>query len=266
MSGQTRPQAAQMHPLGHVAAESWRVSADRVDVSRPAPPVRPLRIDAEPQAVTADLHKTAVVVVDMQNDFCSPGGWLSHIGVDVGPAAAIVPALDAALGRLRAAGVPVVWVNWGNRPDRLNLSPSLLHVYNPDGASVGLGDPVPATGAPVLEKGSWGAAIVDGLATAEGDIHVDKYRMSGFWDTPLDSMLRQLGVRTLLFAGVNVDQCVLHTLADANFLGYDCVLLTDCTATTSPAFCWDATVYNVRQIFGFTAESTGLEPADGEGA
>jgi ureidoacrylate peracid hydrolase len=65
-------------------------------------------------------------------------------------------------------------------------------------------------------------------------------------------------VTTLLFAGVNLDQCVLHTLADANFLGYDTLLLEDCAATTSPAFCRDATLYNVRQIFGFTLTSADL--------
>ncbi len=69
---------------------------------------------------------------------------------------------------------------------------------------------------------------------AKSDIRVDKHRMSGFWDTPLDSILRNLGVTTLLFGGVNADQCVLHTLADANFLGYDTLMVGDCTATTSP--------------------------------
>ena len=85
--------------------------------------------------------------------------------------------------------------------------------------------------------------------------------MSGFWDTPLDSILRNLGVTTLLFAGVNLDQCVMCTLQDANFLGYDCVLLDDCSATTSPAFCVEATLYNIRQCFGFVASSGDLGEA-----
>ncbi len=82
--------------------------------------------------------------------------------------------------------------------------------------------------------------------------------MSGFWDTPLDSILRNLRLDTLLFAGVNLDQCVLHTLADANFLGYDTILLEDCAATTNPDFCREATLLNIRQIFGFTITSTAL--------
>ena len=82
--------------------------------------------------------------------------------------------------------------------------------------------------------------------------------MSGFWDTPLDAILRNLRLDTLLFAGVNLDQCVLHTLADANFLGYDTILLEDCAATTNPDFCREATLLNIRQIFGFTLMSTAL--------
>jgi nicotinamidase-related amidase len=134
----------------------------------------------------------------------------------------------------------------------------LLHVYNSDGASIGLGDPLPKSGAPVLEKGSWAAAVVDELPIAPGDVCVDKYRMSGFWDTPLEAILRNLRIDTLFFAGVNADQCVIWTLADANFLGYDCVMLEDCCATTSPTFCWDATLYNVRQCLGFVATSPDL--------
>ncbi len=110
----------------------------------------------------------------------------------------------------------------------------------------------------MLEKGSWSAAVVDELPIATTDIQIDKYRMSGFWDTPLDSVLRNLGVTTLLFAGVNADQCVMCTLQDANFLGCDCVLLQDCTATTSPPFCMQATLYNVRQCLGFVAQSADL--------
>jgi nicotinamidase-related amidase len=107
----------------------------------------------------------------------------------------------------------------------------------------------------VLEKDSWAAAVVDELEQAPGDIRVDKYRISGFWDTPLDSILRNLGIRSILFAGVNTDQCVLHSLTDANFLGYGCILVEDCCATTSPDFCTEATVWNVKKCFGFVTDS-----------
>jgi nicotinamidase-related amidase len=249
--------ATRTHALG-TPGNSWRVSAEHADLVRTPRPSRPVTIDATPQSVTFDLARTAIVVIDMQNDFCHPDGWLAHIGVDVAPARRPIEPLRALLPVLRSHGVPVVWLNWGNRPDKLNLSPSLLHVYDPAGDGVGLGDPLPANGAAVLQKGSWSAAVVDELPFVEGDIAIDKYRMSGFWDTPLDAILRNLRVDSLLFAGVNADQCVLCTLQDANFLGYDCLLLDDCSATTSPAFCWDATLYNVRQCFGFVANGAQL--------
>ena len=116
--------------------------------------------------------------------------------------------------------------------------------------------PCPASGAHVLEKDSWAAAVVDELAPEPGDIKVDKYRISGFWDTPLDSILRNLGIRTILFAGVNTDQCVSAPLTDANFLGYGCIMVEDCCATTSPDFCTEATVWNVKKCFGFVCRST----------
>jgi ureidoacrylate peracid hydrolase len=151
-----------------------------------------------------------------------------------------------------------MWVNWGTRPDRLNLSPALRHVYDPTGSGVGLGDTLRLTGSAVLQAGSGSARIVDELTPPDGDIQVAKHRMSGFWDTPLDAILRNLRLDTLLFAGVNLDQCVLHTLADANFLGYDTILVEDCAATTNPDFCREATLLNIRQIFGFTITSSAL--------
>jgi nicotinamidase-related amidase len=238
-------------PLGTAAANQWRVSETHADLVRTPAKTRPITVDAENRVVIFDLARTAIIVVDMQNDFCHRDGWLAHIGVDVAPARRPIAPLSRVLPLLRRADVPIVWLNWGNRPDRLNLSPGLLHVYNPTGTGVGLGDPLPANGAKVLEFGSWAAAIVDDLAVEPSDIHVAKYRMSGFQDTMLDSILRNLGVTTLLFAGVNADQCVMCTLQDANFLGYDCLLIEDCTATTSPDYCMAATIYNVRQCFGF---------------
>jgi nicotinamidase-related amidase len=243
------------------AATGWRVNGDFADISRPQLPPRLIELATDTKRLRLDLTKTACLVIDMQNDFCHPQGWLASIGVDVTPARRPIQPLQAVLPRLRRANVPIIWVNWGNRPDLLNVSAGLRHVYNPTGTGVGLGDPLPANGAPVLTKGSWAAAVVDELAVDPADIWVDKYRMSGFWDTPLDSLLRNLGKTTLLFAGVNLDQCVMATLQDANFLGYDCILLRDCSGTTSPDYCVQATVYNVNQCFGFVADGETLQQA-----
>src|SRR6202000_2247722 len=188
---------------------------------------------------------------------CSPNGWLAHIGVDVSPLAAVISPIAQAASILRGVGVPIIFLNWGNRPDRANLPPSILHVYDRDGSGTGIGDLLP-NGAAVLERGSWSSALVDGLDADAGDLFVDKYRMTGFVDTELDSVLRNLDVSTLLFAGVNLDQCVYATLMDAAALGYDCVLLEDCCATTSPAESAAGTLYNVVQCFGFVATASAV--------
>ncbi|HEX4249733.1 MAG TPA: isochorismatase family cysteine hydrolase [Pseudonocardia sp.] len=245
-------------PLGPSTANSWQVREGAVDLRRPARPPVPVELPALPERLTLDLARTALVVVDMQNDFCHPAGWLAGIGVDIMPARAPIPVLAELTAALRARATPVIWLNWGNRPDCANLPPNVLHVYDPAARGRGIGSPLPANGAPVLQAGSWAAAVVDELAPAARDIRVDKYRMSGFFDTPLDSVLRGLRVDTLLFGGVNADQCVLATLTDAACLGYDAVLLEDAVGTTSPEFCMAATVYNVRQCFGFTAAGADL--------
>ncbi|MCZ2495439.1 isochorismatase family protein [Xylophilus sp. Kf1] len=247
--------------LGNSPDHPWRAAADEVDMALPPPPARPLRLPAAPQNLVIDLQRTAIVVIDMQNDFCTAGGWVDHVGGDYAADRAAIAPLQALLPALRTAGVPVIWLNWGNRPDLANMPPNQIHLYKNSGIGIGLGDPLPGGGGNVLEKDSWAAAVVDELAPLPGDIRVDKHRISGFWDTPLDSILRNLGTRTVLFAGCNTDQCVLHTLTDANFLGYGCVLLEDCCATSSPAFCTEATLWNVRKCFGFVSDSTRLRAA-----
>ncbi|MGC5616921.1 cysteine hydrolase family protein [Georgenia sp. Z1491] len=238
---------------------SWGLWPEHVDLTG-QPGTRPVDLGALPQRLTIDLARTAVVVVDMQNDFLHPRGWLGSIGVDVAPARAAIEPLRQLLPELRGAGVPVVWLGWGNRPDRANLPPGVLHVYDADGRGGGIGERAGLSPA-VLTEDSWGAEVVDELTVEPGDLRVSKYRMTGFVDTPLDSILRRLRVDTLLLAGVNVDQCVLATLTDAAALGYDVVLVEGASATTSPDFCRAATLYNVRQCFGFTTTPAELSAA-----
>jgi ureidoacrylate peracid hydrolase len=235
-----------------VTRNLWSLSPGHADLRRAERPQRTLGVSAESSDVTIDLSRTAMIVVDMQNDFVTEGGWLHHVGVDVSGATGAVTALNRGLPVLRSAQVPVIWLNWGNRPDKANLPPGVLHVYDPNGEGGGIGDGADRSEA-VLTRGSWGAALTSELQPAEHDLFVDKYRMSGFFDSELDSVLRNLRVDTLLFAGVNADQCVYATLVDAACLGYDVIMLADAVATTSPPYCMEATLYNVRQCYGFTA-------------
>ncbi|MDB9314634.1 cysteine hydrolase [Spirulina sp. CS-785/01] len=234
---------------------AWEVNANFANIARPPLTSRLLTLKTETKTVEFDLAKAAFLVIDMQNDFCHPDGWVGHTGIDVSQARIPIKPLQKLIPEVRVAGIPIVWVNWRNRCDLLNVSASRKHAYKPTGEGIGLGDPLPANQAPVLMQGSWGAEVVEELEQKPEDIYVDKYEMSGFWNTPLDSILRNLGKTTLLFAGLNADQCVMATLQNASFLGYDCILLRDCTATMSPDFCLKATFYNVEKCFGFVTNS-----------
>jgi nicotinamidase-related amidase len=107
-----------------------------------------------PQRVTLDLNRTALLVIDMQNDFCTQSGWVNHIGGDYRPDHAPIDPLNRLTPALRALGVPIIWVNWGNRPDLANMPPNQLHLYKPKDAGTVLGDPLPGSGAAVLQKDS----------------------------------------------------------------------------------------------------------------
>jgi ureidoacrylate peracid hydrolase len=249
--------------LGAGGRDFYRISDTTVDMTRQALAPLAVRIKALPQDIIVDLNKTALIVIDMQNEFCSPAGWLASMGADVGPARNAIEPIKRMSTALRSRGAPIIWVNWGLRADRLNLSPGTLHTFNPTGCGSGLCDPIKTStsdgvreGHRILQKSSWGAAIVDELTPPVDDVFVDKQRISGFWDTPLDSILRNLAIRTVFFCGINADQCVYSTLIDANFHGYDTLLVEDGVATTSPDFCLQATLYNVRFAFGFTVNSS----------
>src|SRR5271154_6849373 len=137
--------------MGTNPGQAWMVTPDAVDMTRPAPPVRPLAISAEPQNIVVDAAKSALLIVDMQNDFCTKGGWLDSKGIDVSPNRKPIGPLAALIVAFRANGLPVVWVNWGVRKDLLNISPSLRHAHNPSGREVGLGEPVPGTRSEVIK-------------------------------------------------------------------------------------------------------------------
>ena len=81
-----------------------------------------------------------MIVIDMQNDFCSKGGWFAERGIDIAPVRRPIDPLNNLLPGLRREGVPIIWLNWGNRADLMNLPPTVLHSGNPSGDGVGYGD------------------------------------------------------------------------------------------------------------------------------
>jgi nicotinamidase-related amidase len=219
---------------------------------------RPASFPANPQNLVLDVARTGLVVVDMQNDFCSKGGWFAEKGADVSVPHRIVPALQKLLIAFRAAGAPVFWLNWGNRPDSSDLPPSLLHAGKPHGTGPGYGDVLPSGKDPVLVRGSHGAAVIDTLKAEPSDIFVHKTRFDGFIDNEFDSILRNRNITTLAFAGINTDRCVFATLIHASFLGYDCILVEDACATSSPVQCTEAVTFLVHLLYGFTATTGAL--------
>ncbi len=179
---------------------------------------------------------SALVVVDMQNDFCAPGGYIDKVmGKDVGAGAAVAKAIGGLLGAARGAGVPVVWLRADYRHDRI-----------PDSMRAKL----QARGitAVCCAPGSWGADWF-GVAPAEGEPVVTKHTYSGFAGTDLAARLAALGRKTLVFTGVQTQVCVESTLRDAHSLGYFCVVPQDAVGSHTPAL-HEATLNNVRFLFG----------------
>lgn len=204
--------------LGGVESE-----AAVTDLTHPSPPVR----RAELHDVAFDMNKAALVIVDMQNYFLKSS---------TAPGLALVGAINATAEVFRAAGAPVVFVNWGMRPDYADWTESDVH---PGPKYARLADFLP----PV--KGSHDAELYPDISfDAEKDILVDKHRLTGFYKSQLDDILRFRGLQTLFFGGVNTDQCVFGTLIDASHLGYDTFMVKDLTATNSPQFAYDAAIFN----------------------
>lgn len=236
--------------------------ADRhMSFVRPLPVPRLATFAADPAPVDVDLARSALVIVDMQNDFIHPDGWFPASGIDPAPLSAAVPAVAVLADTARRAGMPVVWVNWGVRPDRANLPDSFVARAANDGARPTYADPSPAGQGRILVRGDWGADVIDELPVGPADLVVSKHRPSGFPDTELDSVLRLRDLTTLFFAGVNIDRCVLATLIDASARGYDCVLVADACATSSPPHVTDAVCHIVRLLYGVTANSSDICPA-----
>jgi nicotinamidase-related amidase len=257
----TTPESAAS--FGPAAHNAWQLqgstAGQRVSLVRKARKPRPLTLaDAAPQPVEIDLARTALIVVDMQNDFCHPEGWFAQKGLGTKAARKPIPVLQKLLPAWRQAGGALVWLNWGIRADRANLSPTIHFKGKRTASGVGYAEASPIDHGPSLVQGSWGAQVIDELAVAPGDLTVHKHRLSGFWDNELDSVLRQQGITTLLFAGINTDRCVFSTLQDGNFLGYDCVLLQDACATPSPAFVTKGVLYIVELLHGFVASAASL--------
>ncbi|MDB5569478.1 MAG: putative isochorismatase [Hyphomicrobiales bacterium] len=216
---------------------------------------------ANPAPLDVDFSRAALIVVDMQNDFIHPQGWFPASGVDVSPLRAVAPAIRDLSDAMREAGVPVIWLNWGVRPDAGDMPDTIKRKGGLNGKRPTYGDPSPSGDGRILVQGEWGARNIDELTPDPADLIVHKNRLTGFYDNALDSLLRNRGVETLFFAGVNIDRCVFATLSDAAVRGYSCVLVEDACATCSPAYVRDAILFLVPLLHGACATSAAVTAA-----
>ncbi|MEM6421583.1 MAG: isochorismatase family cysteine hydrolase, partial [Pseudomonadota bacterium] len=172
----------------------------------------------------------ALVVIDMQRDFCAPEGYVAQLGEDIAPLAACIAPIARCLAAARQAGMRVVYTRQGYRADLADM-PAWRRIKAARYGSV-VGRPGPL--GRVLIRGEPGFGIVDDLAPAPGDIVVDKTANGAFTGTDFDTVLRAAGIRALAFTGVTIDVCVHTTLREANDRGYQSVLVGDACGAIDP--------------------------------
>lgn len=217
-------------------------------------------LPAEPQPITLALERTAVLVVDMQNAFASPGGMLDLAGIDVTPAREAVANARLVCDAARTAGVPVIYLVIGYPPDQSTAggadSPNPVKEL-----SLRLMRERPELRGKLLTWGTWDFQIVPELAPQSGELVITKARYSGFSGTNLDSILRGRGIRNLLMMGIASNVCVESTLRDAYFNEYWPVLIDDASMPAGPAEIHAATLYNVKTFFGWVCRAADVTAA-----
>lgn len=215
---------------------------------------RSLRVEnALPYPFAFDRASTAVVVIDMQNDFCSPGGFGELLGNDIGAVRSIIPAISRVLDAARTAGLFIIHTREGHLPDLSDCPPSKLERSRRQGA--GIGDPGPM--GRILVRGERGHAIIAELTPVQGEPVVDKPGKGAFYQTGFHDILTGNRIESLVLCGVTTHVCVHTTLREANDRGFRCLVLEDATAAFDPAD-HAAAIHMVRQqggIFGWTSRS-----------
>lgn len=223
-----------------------------------------IEVPARPEPLKIDPAKTAVIVVDMQNDFAAPGGMFARAGVPISELRSAIEPTRRVLAAARRAGTLVVYLKMEFKSDLADAGgptdPNLIK-HLPLGIGERIRAPDGREGR-ILVEGTWNTEILSELAPEPADLIVSKHRYSGFYETRLDELLREAGIRTLIFTGSTTSVCVESTLRDAFYRDYRCLLLSDCTAepigTSLARSNHEATLLVVETLFGWVTESAAL--------
>jgi nicotinamidase-related amidase len=218
-------------------------------------------LDAKPAPINIKTSKTAVLVVDMQNDFGSKGGMFDRAGLDISMIQrAVVPTVNV-LASSRQHEIPIVYLKMGYRPDLSDLgtvdSPNRTrHLHFGVGQKMSAPD---GTEGRFLVRDTWNTDIISELKPKTEDRIVYKHRFSGFFETELDEVLRRLGVKYLIVTGCTTSVCVESTVRDAMFRDYSCVLLADCMGepigSDLPRSNHEASLLTMQMLFGWVSNS-----------
>jgi ureidoacrylate peracid hydrolase len=184
---------------------------------------------------------TALLIIDMQNDFVHDKGAFALAGYAVKGYHAILPAMKRLIGSAREAGVPVVWIG-------------MSHNEMNDGKDAWVARRLGSHHPPTCRTGTWGADLYRELEVGIDEMMVWKHRYSAFVQTKLHQLLEERGIKTLVAAGINTNTCVESTLRDAHLIGYHVVLAKDATACAYPD-AYEPRLRNIARHFGIVSES-----------
>jgi len=213
-----------------------------------------------PYNKSLDPSTTALVIIDMQRDFCEEGGYMSSMGYSLDNARRIIPNIKRLLDKARKLGFHVIHTREGHLPNladcppvkhwrSLNLSPFGIGVAGPLGR--------------LLVKGEVGWDIIPELYPEPGEIIIDKPGKGTFIGTNFHLILQSLNIKNLIFTGVTTDVCVHTTMREANDRGYENLIVEDGTASAETGTHWSAirSVQLSGGIFGATANTDAVMDA-----